>query len=75
MHKSCIVVARSFKFDLAKGSKIHADKGYTDYQFEDHLELEQDDIISEQRDKVNYFVNLLLLLCEMAKKTDIFISA
>ena len=36
---SDIVVARSFKFDLAKGSKIHADKGYTDYQFEDHLEF------------------------------------
>lgn len=34
-----IVVARSFKLDIPKGSKIHADKGYTDYGFEDYLEF------------------------------------
>jgi len=36
---SDIIVAQSFKFELPKGSKIHADKGYTDYGFEDHLEF------------------------------------
>jgi hypothetical protein len=36
---SDIIVAQSFRFDLPKGSKIHADKGYTDYGFEDHLEF------------------------------------
>jgi hypothetical protein len=36
---SDIKVARSFRFNIPKKSKIHADKGYTDYGFEDHLEL------------------------------------
>jgi Transposase DDE domain len=36
---SDIIVAQSFQFDLPQGSKIHADKGYTDYGFEDHLEF------------------------------------
>lgn len=36
---SDIKVARSFKFNIPKNSKIHADKGYTDYGFEDHLEF------------------------------------
>jgi hypothetical protein len=36
---SDIVVARSFKFNIPQGSKVHADKGYTDYEFEDYLEF------------------------------------
>lgn len=38
---SDIKVARTFKFDIPIGSKIHADKGYTDYGFEDYLELQR----------------------------------
>lgn len=36
---SDIIAAQLFQFNLPKGSKIHADKGYTDYGFEDHLEF------------------------------------
>ena len=36
---SDIKVARSFRFNIPKNSRIHADKGYTDYGFEDHLEF------------------------------------
>ena len=38
---SDISIARKFKFDVALKSKIHADKGYTDYEFEDYLELQR----------------------------------
>jgi hypothetical protein len=54
---SDIVVARSFNFNLPKGSKIHADKGYTDYGFEDHLEF------SKQ-------IHLLTVRKENAKRPD-----
>jgi hypothetical protein len=36
-----ITVAHSFKFNLPKRSIIHADKGYTDYDFEDYMELQR----------------------------------
>lgn len=38
---SDIKIARSFKFNIPPKSKIHADKGYTDYAFEDYLELQR----------------------------------
>jgi DDE family transposase len=38
---SDITVAKVFKFNIPKGSKVHADKGYTDYAFEDYLELQK----------------------------------
>jgi Transposase DDE domain len=54
---SDVVVARSFKFDLPKGAKVHADKGYTDYGFEDHLEFKQQ-------------IHLLVRRKENAKRKD-----
>ena len=39
--KSDIKVARSFAFDIPRGSKIHADRAYTDYSFEDYLDLQR----------------------------------
>lgn len=36
-----MTIARVFNFDIPEGSKIHADKGYTDYEFEDYLELQR----------------------------------
>jgi hypothetical protein len=38
---SDITVARSFAFDIPKKSIIHADRGYTDYAFEDYLQLQR----------------------------------
>lgn len=54
---SDIAIAKSFKFNIPKGSKIHADKGYTDYGFEDHLEF------SKQ-------IRLLAVRKENAKRRD-----
>jgi hypothetical protein len=47
--RSDIKVAKSFKFDLAKGSKIYADKGYTHYAFEDYLEFQRNIYLIPQR--------------------------
>lgn len=38
---SDIKAAHSFVFDLPKWSDIHADRAYTDYEFEDYLELQR----------------------------------
>ena len=46
---SDIRVARSFKFNIPKGSIIHADKAYTDYNFEDYLELQRQIILAARR--------------------------
>lgn len=54
---SDIKVARSFKFNIPKKSKIHADKGYTDYGFEDHLEFSRQ-------------IHLLAVRKENAKRKD-----
>jgi hypothetical protein len=47
--QSDIRVAKNFKFDLEKGSKIYADKGYTHYAFEDYLELQRNIYLIPQR--------------------------
>lgn len=49
--KSDIKVARSFSFDIPRGSKIYADKGYTDYAFEDYLELQRNIAFVAKRKK------------------------
>ena len=54
---SDIKVARSFKFNIPKKSKVHADKGYTDYGFEDHLEFSRQ-------------IHLLAVRKENAKRRD-----
>ena len=54
---SDIKVARSFKFNIPKKAKIHADKGYTDYGFEDHLEFSRQ-------------IHLLAVRKENAKRKD-----
>jgi len=46
---SDISIAREFKFDVELQSKIHADKGYTDYEFEDYLELQKNISFAVQR--------------------------
>lgn len=54
---SDIKVARSFRFNIPEHSKIHADKGYTDYGFEDHLEFSRQ-------------IHLLAVRKENAKRRD-----
>lgn len=39
--RSDIKVAKEFKFEIQKKSTVHADKGYTDYAFEDYLDLQK----------------------------------
>lgn len=54
---SDIKIAQTFNFNIPKKSKIHADKGYTDYGFEDHIEF------SKQ-------IHLLAVRKENAKRKD-----
>lgn len=46
---SDIRVARTFDFDIPRGSIIHADKAYTDYDFEDYLEFQRQIILAARR--------------------------
>jgi len=46
---SDIRVARAFDFDIPRGSIIHADKAYTDYDFEDYLELQRQIFLAARR--------------------------
>jgi hypothetical protein len=46
---SDIRVARSFAFDIPRGSIIHADRAYTDYDFEDYLELQRQIFLAARR--------------------------
>lgn len=54
---SDIKVAQLFKFNIPKKAKIHADKGYTNYGFEDHLEFSRQ-------------IHLLAVRKENAKRKD-----
>ena len=49
--RSDIRVARSFDFDIPRGSRIHADRAYTDYAFEDYLDLQRNISLAVKRKK------------------------
>lgn len=49
--KSDIKAARAFVFDIPRGSKIHADRAYTDYAFEDYLDLQRNISLIAKRKK------------------------
>ena len=46
---SDIRVAKTFDFNIQRGSIIHADRAYTDYEFEDYLELQRQIFLAARR--------------------------